>query len=231
MKPYKLESECLCSETPCMSRDDLEAAVFFGLRQRHFAQRVLRPSVCVNLYPGEICLITGPSGSGKTLILEAFFSSVGGGSACMAAANPEISSRTLITLLEGTVFDRMSRLYACGIRDAYTMLSTPGRLSAGELFRFELCRAIESGKRLIFCDEFCSCLDGMSTVSLCRHVRRLADEQGYSFVLSSTSAEISRPLMPEIIIHTNAQTQPVIRSLRRKTAADAACDTPNRKTI
>ncbi|AQQ71296.1 Aliphatic sulfonates import ATP-binding protein SsuB [Limihaloglobus sulfuriphilus] len=215
MKPYNLRSSVLYAAAPRLSSSGLEAAAFFGLKKSHFDDRLIRPAMDINIYAGDICLITGASGSGKTQLLEEFFYSAAP-LACMADANPAEAGRPLIDQLGGTVFERLKSLYACGIREAYTMFSTPKQLSRGECFRFELCRAILSGKRLIFCDEFCSCLDDLSGAALCRHIRELANRDGYSFVLSSANEEIAKALKPDIIIYTNAQSQPVIRFQKRE---------------
>ena len=211
MKSIRLFSKTRYSDAAGPGSRGLEAAAFFGLKKHQFRRRIIMPEIDISVKTGQVCLITGPSGTGKTLLLKSLYACAGSRAAMASSRCEPEKFTTLVDASTGSAFQAMKRLYRCGLRDAYAMLSHREWLSGGERFRFSLSQALAADAEFIFCDEFCSSLDDVSAVSVSRCIRSLADAGRVGFVLAGWREDIIELLSPEIIISRGSPAGLVIR--------------------
>ena len=87
-----------------------------------------------------------------------------------------------------------------GLNDAFVVLNEPARLSEGQKYRYRLARAIGSGKKIIFADEFCSGLDRITAAVVSHNIRKIAAREGITFVLAGSYDDLLCDLRPDVIV-------------------------------
>lgn len=164
----------------------------------------------ITIRPGQICLITGPSGTGKTLLLRHFFAQTPTRSRLWLEEIVLESAPCLVDCIEGPLEETVRILTRMGLGDVRTLLKPPQRLSTGQQYRYRLLRALQSGRRRLFADEFGSCLDhagaavlAVQTAELIRHRRRI-------LFAAAAREEIAEFLRPDIWICKQSLLSPPI---------------------
>lgn len=163
-----------------------------------------------SLRAGRILLLSGPSGCGKSTLARQIASAARARGGRVISVMPRRrSDATLLDCLGVGVCRGLGVLARAGLADAAVLARTPSELSEGELWRFELARAMlrvggaASGKPapLLLADEWCSVLDRATarsvSVSLARWVRGGA---GVRVVCATAHDDVRFWLRPDAVI-------------------------------
>lgn len=158
----------------------------------------------LTILPGEIVGLTGPSGCGKTTLarLLAGFGQPETGTVLLdgqalpasgycpvqlvsqhpeQAVNPRW--RMLDTLCEGHVPDE-ALLLELGIQNEW-LKRWPNELSAGELQRFCVARALGPGTRFLLADEMTTMLDAVTQAQIWQVILKVAGERRIGILVTS----------------------------------------------
>ena len=156
----------------------------------------------VEVEDGDIVYITGPSGAGKSVLLQELQNSV--------PVNDRISideiqlpaDKAAIDCIGNSLgtIEAMSLLGYAGLSDVFCVLTPPANLSEGQKYRFRLARALATGKKIIFADEFCSNLDRITAAVIAYNIRRFAKRNGVTFFLASSHEDILADLQPDVLV-------------------------------
>jgi ABC-type ATPase with predicted acetyltransferase domain len=157
--------------------------------------------------PGQICLLTGPSGTGKTLLLRFLFEQMNPSSRLRLDEIALESDRSVIDCFSGTVEETVRLLSGIGLGDVFALLRPPAHLSTGQQFRYRLLRAVLSGCRHLFVDEFAAGLDGPGAAALAVQTARLIRRRRQILFAATPHEELADYLQPELVIRTNAPAQ------------------------
>jgi ABC-type ATPase involved in cell division len=147
-----------------------------GLRERGAGHRCT-----VEINPGDIVYITGPSGSGKSVLLKELEGRFAAGERVNIDDIELPADKTVIDCMEGDLLGGLKMLSRAGLNDVFCVLNQPVNLSEGEKYRFQLGKAMASGRKCVFADEFCSNLDGVTAAVTAYNVRRFAKQAGVTF--------------------------------------------------
>jgi peptide/nickel transport system ATP-binding protein len=167
----------------------------------------------ISILPGEVVGLTGPSGCGKTTLarLLAGFGRPDAGTVLLdgqalptsgycpvqlisqhpeQAVNPRW--RLLETLREGYVPDE-ALLLALGIKNEW-LKRWPNELSAGELQRFCVARALGPGTRFLLADEMTTMLDAVTQAQIWQVVLKIATERRIGILVTSHDEKLIQHL-------------------------------------
>ena len=136
---------------------------------------------------GQIIAVVGPSGAGKSVLLRRLIEQTPDGLWLDAAGLGE-SELPAISALDGSteaagpapLARRMALLARCGLAEPAALITPAKDLSAGQLYRLALARALwltqdrtpATGPTVIAADEFAASLDWPTGSVLCRRVHR-----------------------------------------------------------
>jgi len=163
----------------------------------------------LTILPGEIVGLTGPSGCGKTTLarLLAGFGRPEAGAVLLdgqalpasghcpvqlvsqhpeQAVNPRWRMRD--TLCEGYVPDE-ALLLELGIKNDW-LKRWPNELSAGELQRFCVARALGPGTRFLLADEMTTMLDAVTQAQIWQVVLKAAEERRIGILVTSHDEQL-----------------------------------------
>lgn len=190
----------------------------FGLDASRLRSEPVYHRCRFQLRRGDVCFITGPSGAGKSVIFSELYNSTDTADRIDLCDIELDSDRTVIDCMDLEVLDAMRNLSYAGISDVISVLNNPARLSQGQQYRYKLAKALSSGKKIIFADEFCSNLDRVTACVIAYQVRRFARRTGTSFVLASSHDDLIADLAPDVIVikKLTGQTEIIYRSASRQ---------------
>jgi hypothetical protein len=172
----------------------------FGLTIDRLTDRAAVHTCRVEIRPGDIVYITGPSGAGKSVLLRELEHCVPETQVVNLARIDLPDDRPVVDCFEGDIVTNLRLLSVVGLSDAFAALNRPGRLSAGQQYRFRLARALAAGKPFVFADEFCSELDRITAATVAFNVHRLAKRTQTTLVLASSHDDILLDLAPDVLI-------------------------------
>jgi len=169
----------------------------------------------LEIQPGSIVLVVGPSGSGKTTFLQILKgglpvergrvepAGIAGSTACLDLDfDPSIP---LIDLVAGNTEEAVFFLNLAGLGEAHLYLKRRDHLSHGQRYRAAFARMLASGQPVWLADEFCAFLDPISTLILCKGVRKLVRRYGITFIAATAREDyIRQALEPDLIVRVNS---------------------------
>ncbi len=149
---------------------------------------------------GDVVYITGASGAGKSVILRELESCVERHERVNLDEMDLDGAGAVIDLVGSDVVEGLRLLSACGLGDCFCVLGRAGNLSEGEKWRLKLAMALASGRRFVFCDEFCSGLDAVTAAVVSYNVRKFAKKRGVTFFLAGAREDVLGDLRPEVLV-------------------------------
>jgi ABC-type ATPase with predicted acetyltransferase domain len=172
----------------------------------------------IELRMGDVCYITGASGAGKSVLLKELYNAIEENEKIelMNIELPEDSA--LVDCINGDLLNSLSVLSKAGLNDVFCILNQPAKLSDGQKYRFRLAKALASGKKIIFADEFCSNLDRITAAVIAYNIREFANRHQVSFILASSHDDILADLLPDVMVinYLSGQTRVIYRDIRRQ---------------
>lgn len=172
----------------------------------------------IELRAGDICYITGASGAGKSVLLRELYNAINDDEKIELTDIELPKDSALVDCIGGDFLDSMSMLSKAGLNDVFCILNQPERLSDGQKYRFRLAKALASGKRIIFADEFCSNLDRITAAVIAYNIREFANRHRVSFILAGSHDDILADLLPDVMVinYLSGQTSVIYRDIRRQ---------------
>ncbi len=172
----------------------------FGMTVQRLKAGAITHKMQVELSPGDICYLTGPSGSGKSVLLRQLYKAIDAGDKIMLDSIPLAADFACVDCIDGDCLSILKTLSSAGLSDVFCVLNSPATLSEGQKYRYRLAKAMASGKRFIFADEFCSSLDRVTAAVVAYNVRKFAAKNDTIFVLASAHDDLLSDLLPEVIV-------------------------------
>jgi ABC-type ATPase with predicted acetyltransferase domain len=170
------------------------------------------------LKQGDICYITGASGAGKSVLLEELYRAVEDDEKIKLSEIELPEDGTLIDCISGDLLTSLRTLSKAGLNDVFCILNQPAYLSEGQKYRFRLAKALASGKKFIFADEFCSNLDRITAAVIAYNVREFANRHKTTFILAGSHDDILADLVPDVMVinYLEGETRVIYRDIRRQ---------------
>ena len=172
----------------------------FGVDIDRLNENAVVHRCCVDLSDGQICYITGPSGAGKSVILRSMYDRCDKNERLWLDDIELASDKCVVDCVDGSVFESLGILAKAGLSDVFAVLNKPALLSDGQKYRYRLARALASGRRVIFADEFCANLDRITAAVVACNLRQFASRSGVSFVLGGTDEHFLADLAADVLV-------------------------------
>jgi ABC-type ATPase with predicted acetyltransferase domain len=190
----------------------------FGLDLSRLKEQMPVVKCKVELRKGDICYITGASGAGKSTMFRELYNATDDNEKIELADIELPEDITLVDCINGDLLETLRILSKAGLNDVFCMLNQPGKLSDGQKYRFRLAKALASGKKIIFADEFCSNLDRITAAVIAYNIREFANRHQVSFILASSHDDILADLLPDVMVinYLSGQTRVIYRDIRRQ---------------
>ena len=188
----------------------------FGLSVQRMKSNAVQHKCQIKLSPGDICYLTGASGAGKSVLLRELYNVIEDDNKIKLSDIDLPSEKTCIDSVDGRFLDVLRVLSKAGLGDVFCVLNSPANLSDGQKYRFRLAKAMASGAKFIFADEFCSNLDRITAAVISHNVRVFARRNGITFVLASSHDDLIADLIPNVIVvkHLAGQTEVIYKNKR-----------------
>lgn len=155
----------------------------------------------IPIQPGQVVLFNGESGSGKSSLMRAAAQNlVASGERVIHLDQLVWGEQILVDLLALPLDSALPLLAACGLGEAHLMLRTPGELSDGQRYRFQLALALSRQPNWIVADEFTATLDRKLAGMIAFNLRKLAARTGVGFLLATTHEDVVSDLSPDLQI-------------------------------
>ena len=174
---------------------------------------------------GDVCFITGPSGAGKSVILSELYRQTPEEVKIDLDEIEIESDRAVVDCIDAELFDSLRLLSMAGLSDVISILNEPAKLSEGQKYRYKLAKALSSGKKIVFADEFCANLDRITACVIAYHIRKFARRTGTTFVLASSHDDLLGDLLPDVVVikRLSGIAEVVYRSSLRQQKHDGRC--------
>lgn len=172
----------------------------FGLDIDRVRDNAGRHCCEVSLAAGDVCYITGPSGAGKSVILREMFAQTDESERLWLNDIAVEADSCVIDCIDGSAFDSLRMLSKAGLSDVFTVLNRPINLSEGQQYRYRLAKALASGRKYIFADEFCSNIDRITAAIIAYNVRQFAKRNGVTFVLAGIGESFLADLCADVLV-------------------------------
>ena len=172
----------------------------FGIRLLRLRDQRLAHNCKIDLDPGHIAIITGPSGCGKTTLLRGLYADAPEDD--RIALNDIDCPRTdrVIDCISGSVWQASGLLCNVGLSNTFTMLGRVCDLSDGQQWRYQLAKALDSGKQWIFADDYAAKVSRIMAMTISINLRKIAEETGRIFVLASCHEDMLCELQPDVVV-------------------------------
>ena len=172
----------------------------FGMTIQRLKSNSITHKLTVKLSTGDICYLTGASGAGKSVLMRNLYEAVNDDSKIWLTDIPLPSDKTCVDCIDGDYLTVLKTLSCAGLNDVFCVLNAPAVLSEGQRYRYRLAKAIASGAKYIFADEFCSSLDRITAAVIACNIRKYSNDGDVTFVLASAHDDLLSDLRPEVIV-------------------------------
>lgn len=200
-------------ELPPITERMAEVMRMYGMTADRLRDRPRVGECEIALRPGQIAMITGFSGSGKTTALTQMAQQIPANERLwlgQGTTEEAPAAASVIDAMGGETRDALRRLAQAGLSDARIALQRPGQLSGGQYWRFQLARAIASGARFVFIDEFAATLDAINAATVSHRLRRIADRSDTVFILASGRYDFAGDLSPDVTLELRHGGQAIV---------------------
>ena len=178
---------------------EIAEAFGLGLDAKEF---IVFDNLELDVEQGDVVYITGESGGGKSLLLHELRAQMeAGGMTTVSIDDIELLDKPLIEQIGQTTNEGTNFMGMVGINDAYIWLRKPAQLSDGQRYRFRLAKAIESGAKAWFADEFLAVLDRTVAVNVAFNMQKIARTIGATLVVATTHSDMIDDLAPTLRIN------------------------------
>jgi ABC-type ATPase with predicted acetyltransferase domain len=177
-----------------------EVLRMFGLTKDRLGEKSFSISCQLQINSGEVVYITGPSGAGKSVLLRELEKEVPASDKINLDEIELSENKTVIDCIDGDIVEGLGLLSLAGLNEVYCALSRPVDLSDGQKYRFRLAKALDSGKKFIFGDEFCSNLDRITAAVISYNVQKFAKRRDVTFILAGAHEDILADLCPDVLV-------------------------------
>ena len=112
------------------------------------------------------------------------------------------------------------------------MLRTPGELSDGQRYRFQLALGVASDAAWLVADEFTATLDRTLAKLIAFNVRRLADRTGQGFLLATTHEDVIDDLSPDLHVRCRLGGEiNIVRGSKKNAPANCRSSTKSQSVV
>lgn len=185
----------------------------FGVRPGH--NSVTLRDYNLEIRPGSIVLVVGPSGSGKSTMLSLMSGDLRPMEGHVTPENlsEHVSyldldfdpSKPLIDLVGRDAQEAIFLLNHVDLAESHLYMKRRDQLSHGQRYRAAFAQMLADRRPVWVADEFCAFLDPVTTLTLCKGIRKLVHRQRITFVAAAAKEDYIRDaLQPDIIIRINA---------------------------
>lgn len=169
----------------------------------------------LEVWPGSIVLVIGPSGSGKSSLLSLLDGTLSPSEGNITPSNlaEYVSvldldfdpSRPLIDLVGKDEREAIYLLNHVGLAESHLYMKRRDQLSHGQRYRAAFAQMLAHRRPVWVADEFCAFLDPVTTLTLCKGIRKLVRDQKITFIAACAKEDYVRDaLKPDIVIRINA---------------------------
>jgi len=177
---------------------EIAEAFGLGLDAKEF---VVFDNVELEVEQGDVVYITGESGGGKSLLLRELRTQMeAGGLSVVSIDDTELLDKPLTEQIGSSTNEGTNFMGMVGMNDAHIWLRNPSQLSDGQRYRFRLAKAIESGAKVWFADEFLAVLDRTVAVNVAFNMQKIARTVGATLVVATTHSDMIDDLAPTLRI-------------------------------
>ncbi len=199
----------------------------FGFVGSHLESDVQLPST-LSLRQGNLTLICGGSGSGKSLLLEAIrhsFSDNPVAAPSSVVFGGEVDAKGLVETLPNLDFSKAPLDYIgkntldcfleiagrCGLAEPQLLVRPISSLSSGQRYRLQIAIAACRRPDVLLIDNFCEPLDRFSMRAVCKGLKSLSNNLGFTTVAATAAHErLEDFLHPQQIVMLRRGAQPTI---------------------
>lgn len=181
-------------------RQTIRLCRMFGLTLDRLSDRAPVHQCTLQIAPGDVIFITGPSGAGKSVLLCELEEAVPESESINLATIGLPNDRTVIDCFDEDIVTALKTLSLVGLSEVFSVVNRPCYLSEGQKYRFRLAKAIQSGKRFVFGDEFCSELDRITAATVAFNIHKFAKRTDTTFLLASSNDDILLDLAPDVLV-------------------------------
>jgi len=172
----------------------------FGLTVDMLTEKSVSFDCYLKVKAGDVVYITGPSGSGKSVLLGRLEKEVSKSERVNLMDIPLEEGKSLIDCFECDFYSALKTLSIAGLNDVFCILNQPANLSDGQQYRYRLAKALETGAKFIFADEFCSNLDRITASVVSFQMQKFARRNQVVLFLASSNDDILADLSPDVIV-------------------------------
>ena len=173
----------------------------FGI-PRKMEQHIVAKDLSVEIFPGDLILITGDSGSGKSSVMREIAAELDD----VCDINQlELGKQALIDALDLSFEESMKLYTQCGLGEARLLLRTPVELSEGQRYRFRLALALSRKPNWILADEFTASLDRTTASVIAFNLGKISAASQTGFLLATTHRDVISDLQPNLHLECRSQ--------------------------
>lgn len=169
----------------------------------------------LEIWPGSIVLVVGPSGSGKSTLLSLLSGDLKPAEGKLTPSDlpQHVSvldlnfdpSKPLIDLVGRDEREAVYLLNQVDLAESHLYMKRRDQLSHGQRYRAAFAQMLADRRPVWVADEFCAFLDPVTTLTLCKGIRKLIHSQKITFVAAAAKEDyIREALQPDIVIRINA---------------------------
>jgi ABC-type ATPase with predicted acetyltransferase domain len=204
--------------TPTRTERTVLLMRMYGITEDNINRHLTKYKCTVEIEQGDIVYITGPSGCGKSLMMKELENQMVNSDKINIDQIELCSDKAVIDCLGSDFLKAFGPISIAGLCECFCMLTKPSDLSEGQKYRYKLAKLLDSGKKIIFADEFCTNLDTLTAGAISHKIKRLSVTDKKTFILASNRMDILPDLLPDVLIKMDfsGKCEPIYMSMDRQ---------------